>query len=110
MNCCRDKTLKPAWLAILSILLNVFSLLVYTFAVTDVAYQNFTLATEILSLMGVVNLTLSIIALSRSMQSEGDQRARRIAWISLAVAIGMILVTGILVLNIWVYNFRSESA
>ena len=95
--------MKPAWLAILSIILNVFSLLVYSLAVTDAAYQKFTLATEILSLMGVVNLTLSIVALARSMRGEGDQRARRIAWISLAVAIGMILVIGILLLNIWVY-------
>ena len=95
------------WLAILSIVLNIFSLLVYTLVVTDAAYQRFTLATEILSLMGIINLTLSIIALARSAQGGGNQRSRRIAWISLVVAIGIILVIGILVLNIWVYNFRA---
>jgi hypothetical protein len=99
--------LKSAWLALLSIVLNILSLLVYTLAVTDAAFRRFTLATEILSLMGIINLTLSIMALARSAQGEGDQRSRRIAWISLVVAIGITLVIGILILNIWVYNFRS---
>jgi hypothetical protein len=93
-------------LAILSIILNIFSLLIYSLAISDAAYQRFTLATEILSLMGIINLTLSIIALARAIKDEENQHARRIAWTSLAVAIGMILVIGILVLNIWVYNFR----
>ena len=98
--------MKPARLAILSIVLNISGLLIYTIAVVNAAYQKFTLATEILSLMGVVNLTLSIIALIRSMRDEGKQLARRMAWISLAIAIGMILVILILMLNIWVNNFR----
>jgi len=99
--------LKPARLAITSIVLNISSLLVYAFAVTNAAFQKFTLATEILSLMGVISLTLSIIALARSNRGVGEGRANRIAWISLAIAIGMILVIMMLLLNIWVYNFRS---
>jgi hypothetical protein len=81
-------------------------LLVYTLAVSDAAFQRFTLATEILSVMGIVNLALSIIALTRSLRHETGQRAQKIAWASLAVALGMLLVIGILLLNIWVYNFR----
>ena len=98
---------KPSRLALISIALNIISLLAYTLAVSGVAFQKFILTTEILSLMGVVNLALSVIALARSFQQEGEQRARRIAWISLAVAIGMIIVIGILLLNIWVANFRT---
>ena len=97
---------RPARLALISIALNILSLLVYTIAVSDTAFQNFTLATEILSVMGVVNLTLSIIALTRSSQQEGSQRAQKVAWVSLAVAVGMMFVIVILLLNIWVYNFR----
>ena len=85
----------------------MISLLVYTIAVTNTAFQQFTLATELLSLMGIVNLTLSIIALTRSLQQEGNKRARKVAGVSLAVAIGMMIVIGILLLNIWVYNFRA---
>jgi len=99
--------LKSIRLAILSIALNIFSLLVYPIAVINAAYRKFTLATEILSIMGIINLILSIVALTRSLRQEDRQGARKIAWISLAVAIGMILVIGILSLNIWVYNFRT---
>ena len=99
--------MKSARLAILSIALNIFSLLIYTIAVTNAAYRKFTLATEILSIMGIINLTLSIVALTRFLRQEESQNARKIAWTSLAIAIGMILVIGILSLNIWVYNFRS---
>jgi len=99
--------LKSSRLAILSIALNIFSLLVYAIMVTNAAYRKFTLATEILSIMGIINLTLSIVALTRSLRQEGNQGARKIAWTSLAVAIGMILVIVILSLDIWVYNFRS---
>ena len=97
----------PAKLALTSIALNILSLLVYTLAISDVAFRTFSLATEILSVMGIVNLTLSIIALARSLQHAAGQPARKMAWISLAVAIGMLLVIGILLLNIWVYNFRT---
>jgi uncharacterized membrane protein YidH (DUF202 family) len=82
-------------------------LLIYTIAVTNAVYRKFTLATEILSIMGIINLTLSIVALTRFLRQEESQNARKIAWTSLAIAIGMILVIGILLLNIWVYNFRS---
>ena len=99
--------MKSTRLAILSIALNIFSLLIYTIAVTNAAYRKFTLATEILSIMGIINLTLSIVALTRFLRQEESQNARKIAWTSLAIAIGMILVIGILLLNIWVYNFRS---
>ena len=97
----------PARLALISIALNIFSLLVYTIAVSNTACQKFSLATEILSVMGIVNLTLSIIALARSLQHAAGQPARKMAWVSLAVALGMLLVIGILLLNIWVYNFRT---
>jgi uncharacterized membrane protein YidH (DUF202 family) len=99
--------LNSTRLAILSIALNIFSLLVYTIAVANAAYRKFTLATEILSIMGIINLTLSIVALTRSLRQEEGQGARKIAWTSLAVAIGMIFVIAILSLNIWVYNFRT---
>jgi peptidoglycan biosynthesis protein MviN/MurJ (putative lipid II flippase) len=95
---------RPVRLALISIALNLLGLLLYAFAVSNVAFQQFTLATEVLSVMGIVNLTLSLIALTKSKQSEGNRRARRVAWASLAVAIGMLLVIGILLLNIWVYN------
>ena len=98
---------EPAKPAILSIALNIFSLLIYAVAVTNVTYQKFTLATEILSLMGIINLALSVVALTRSLRQGDNQRARKIAWVSLAVALGMILVIGILLLNIWVHNFRT---
>jgi uncharacterized membrane protein YidH (DUF202 family) len=91
--------------ALASIVLNLLSLLIYTFAVSDAAFQRFTLATEILSVMGIVNLALSVVALSRSFRQATDQRARKVAWVSLAVALGMLLVIGILLLNIWVYHF-----
>ena len=97
----------PAKLALTSLALNFLSLLVYTVAVSGGTFQNFTLATEILSVMGVVNLTLSIVALTRSFQQADSQRARIIAWLSLAVAIGMLFVIGILLLNIWVANYRA---
>ena len=99
--------MKSARLAILSIALNIFGFLVYTITVTNAAYRKFTLATEILSIMGILNLTLSVVALTKSLRQRESQGARKIAWISLTVAIGMILVIGILLLNIWVYNFRS---
>ena len=83
------------------------SLVVYSLAVSGAAFQKFTLATEILSLMGLVNLTLSVVALTRSFLQGGGQSARKIAWISLAVAIGMIIVIGILLLNIWVTNIKT---
>jgi hypothetical protein len=92
----------PAKLALVSIALNILSLLVYTLAVSEAAYRTFSLATEILSVMGIVNLALSIIALARSLRYATDQRARKVAWISLAIAIGMLLVIGILLVNIWV--------
>ncbi|MBN1453463.1 MAG: hypothetical protein JW963_20780 [Anaerolineales bacterium] len=97
---------EPAKLALVSIALNILSLLVYAFAVSDSAFQTFTLATEILSVMGIVNLALSIIALTRSLRHAAGQRTRKVAWVSLAVALGMLLVIGILLLNIWVYSFR----
>ena len=98
---------RPAKLAALSIVLNIFSLLAYTIAVADVTYQKFSLATELLSLMGIINLALSIVALTRSLRAGDNQQARKVAWVSLAVAIGMILVIGILLLSIWVYNFQT---
>ena len=94
-------------LALASIALNILSLLVYTIAVSNTAYQRFTLATEILSVMGIVNLALSVIALTQSLRHAADQRARKVAWVSLAVALGMLLVIGILLLDIWVYHFRA---
>ena len=94
-------------LAFVSIVLNLLSLLVYTLAISNTAYQRFTLATEVLSVMGIVNLVLSVIALTRSSQQAADQRARKVAWVSLAVALGILLVIGILLLNIWVYHFRA---
>jgi len=96
----------PAKLALISIALNILSLLVYTFAISDGADQTFSLATEILSVMGVINLALSMIALARSLRHTASQSARKVAWVSLAVALGMLLVIGILLLNIWVYDFR----
>ncbi len=96
----------PAKLALISIALNILSLLVYTFAVSNSAFQTFTPATEILSVMGVINLALSMIALARSLRHAASQSARKVAWVSLAVALGMLLVIGILLLNIWVYDFR----
>ena len=95
---------KPARLASISMILNILSLLVYSFAISNVASQKFVLATEILSLMGVINLALSIVALVRSLRNEAHQHVQKIAWGSLAVAIGMMLVIGILLLNIWVYT------
>jgi len=74
--------LKSSRLAILSIAPNIFSLLVYTIAVTNAAYRKFTLATEIFSIMGIINLTLSIVALTKSLRQEESQGARKIAWIS----------------------------
>ena len=93
-------------LALVSIALNILSLLVYTLVVSDAAFQRFTLGTEILSVMGIVNLALSVIALTRSLRHAASQRAQKVAWISLAVALGMLLVIGILLLDIWIYNFR----
>ena len=98
---------KPLRFVVISIALNILSLLVYTLVVSSAAFHKFTLATGILALMGLGNLILSIIALTRSLQQEGNQHARKAAWVSLAVAIGMMLVIGILLLNIWVYNFRA---
>ena len=97
----------PTKLALVSIGLNVLSLLVYTLAVSAAAFQLFTLATEILSVMGIVNLALSVVALTRASRQAAGQRAQKVAWLSLAVALGMLLVIGILLLNIWVYNFRA---
>ena len=98
---------KVVKLAFTSITLNVLSLLIYTLVVSNAAFQGFTLATEILSVMGVVNLTLSVIALSHALRQDENQRTRNIAWSSLIVGIGMILVIVILLLNIWVFNFRA---
>jgi hypothetical protein len=92
----------PAKLALVSIALNILSLLVYTLAVSEAAFRTFSLATEILSVMGIVNLALSIIALTRSLRYATGKRAQKVAWISLAIAIGMLLVIGILLVNIWV--------
>ena len=61
----------------------------------------------IMGVMGIINLALSVVALTRSLRQGDNQRARKIAWVSLAVALGMILVIGILLLNIWVHNFRT---
>ena len=98
---------RPPRLALASIALNAISLVVYSLAVSGAAFQKFTLATEFLSLMRLVNLTLSVVALTRSFKQGGGQGARKTAWISLAVAIGMIIVIGILLLNIWVTNIRT---
>ena len=89
----------PAKLALTSIALNILSLLVYMLAISEAAFQMFTLATEMPSVMGIVNLTLSVIALARSLRHEANQPARKVAWVSLAVALGMLLVIGILLLN-----------
>jgi hypothetical protein len=86
----------PTKLALTSLALNLLTLLVYTLAVSGGTFQNFTLATEILSVMGVVNLTLSIVALTRSFQQAENQRARILAWLSLAIALSMLFVIGIL--------------
>jgi hypothetical protein len=94
-------------LALASIALNILNLLVYTIAVSNTAYQRFTLATEILSVMGIINLALSVIALTQSLRHAADQRARKVAWVSLVVALSMLLVIGILLLDIWVYHFRA---
>jgi hypothetical protein len=99
---------EPAKFAAISIALSVISSLVYAVAVTGATYQKFTLATVIFSLMGLISLTLSIVALVRSPQQEASQRTRKIARFSLAVAIGVMLVIGILLLNIWVFNFRTS--
>ena len=95
---------RPGKLALISIVLNIVSLLVYSIVVSEAVFQQFALATEILSLMGVTALTLSIIALARSIRQEEEQPVRKIAWISLAIAIGIILVIGILLLDIYVLN------
>ena len=97
----------PTKLALVSIALNILSLLVYTLAISAAAFQSITLATEILSLMGIVNLALSVVALTRASRQAVGQRAQKVAWLSLAVALGMLLVIGVLLLNIWVYNFRA---
>ena len=96
----------PAKLALTSVILNVLSLLVYTLAVSDAAFQEFTLATTILAVVGIVNLTVSILAVAQLHQYKKDRHRRQLVWVSLAIAIGMILVIGILLLNIWVFNFR----
>ena len=86
---------RPGKLALISIVLNIVSLLVYSIVVSEAVFQQFALATEILSLMGVTALTL---------RQEEEQPVRKIAWISLAIAIGIILVIGILLLDIYVLN------
>ena len=98
---------RSAKLALISIGLNIFGLLVYAISVSEVAFQQFALATEILSLMGITTLTLSIIALARSSRQADNPTARKIAWISLVISVGVILVIGILLLNVFVYNYRA---
>lgn len=100
-------SIRAARLALTSIGLNLFSLLVYALAISGANSHRFTLATELLSLMGVINLALSVIALARSFRPGRNKHTRRIAWVSLAVAISMMLVIGILLLDIWVYNFQA---
>ena len=94
-------------LARISIALNIISLLVFMVVITDSLYQTFTLATKIFFAIGAVNLTISIITLMRSLQQEGDRKTRRVAMTSFVIANRVILVIGILLLNILVFNLRS---
>jgi hypothetical protein len=99
---------KATRFALISLAISVLGLIMYAIVISGAAFMPFAVSTGCASVAGIVSLALGMMALSLSRQREASSSGLRLAMVSLSVAIGYVLVMGILWLNVFIYVWRSR--